>query len=807
MKTDCETIKHFFESIIFAHHEKAYVYAIKEGTNVKSYSFRLSNLDDAIEWIDHANISEKRNIYFSLNLHDCPTKPKKQHITELVAFHVDVDMPPAIASGTINERKKWISETEEKFDDPASLIYSGNGVQAIWSLCVPHVVTVDNLPILEQHNAQFAAKYNGDHCHNIDRILRVPGTVNWPNKKKTMAGYEPRQTYFSEGSKLLNENEEQELLGFLPEPKEKTEQRSKPVSGRTNYLNETYRKNYKRRSLDDLVDHVEELDDAANYDTGDSSADGMRFIVACVRAFMRIRKCEAVELNKDTLKNICEIVHNCDMPFVAHYDRNGPEKIGYDLEQAIQYVHENLPAYNEAKRQRETRKQFAEYANKQTDANSIDNAERFAAILVALNRDFTKSQLPNCDNTNNGEPARLQPVTFMNVCRALEMAGVTVAWDDMRSLVSYYFNDPQLRKHVSHLHNSYDSEEHKQETYGNVVMSFLFEVGLRNEAMTRHHIESWALRNRYHPWTDYCESEPWDGLDHVSEIANCLESKHPLRNVYMWVLFKSIAATIKSHDHFVRTGAGQQISSNIILVGDQGLGKSKFLNSLVPPEFRSQGSTLRLGSPSEKDHIPACLSGILCVLNEIGQTMRYSDHETLKDFLAFDRDNFRLPYGRSAITKPRMTVFCGTSNDLDLQDQTGSRRFLAMDVSDIDSDRLSDIDIQQAHAQAYEAVKNGANWWLESDDDDVRGEINEAYRVVTEEEQKLADVLDAHNTDTVNYVNTTELFKIIDVAYSHKRNKIVSQLMESRGYVFKTSANLGGERYRRVWVKEDDPAK
>ena len=37
-------------------------------------------------------------------------------------------------------------------------------------------------------NRKVAARFGADHCHNIDRVMRVPGTLNYPNAKKRAAG-------------------------------------------------------------------------------------------------------------------------------------------------------------------------------------------------------------------------------------------------------------------------------------------------------------------------------------------------------------------------------------------------------------------------------------------------------------------------------------------------------------------------------------------------------------------------------------------------------------------------------------------
>jgi len=40
----------------------------------------------------------------------------------------------------------------------------------------------------EAYNRQLELVLEGDHCHNIDRIMRLPGTWNIPNAKKRAAG-------------------------------------------------------------------------------------------------------------------------------------------------------------------------------------------------------------------------------------------------------------------------------------------------------------------------------------------------------------------------------------------------------------------------------------------------------------------------------------------------------------------------------------------------------------------------------------------------------------------------------------------
>ena len=41
------------------------------------------------------------------------------------------------------------------------------------------------------YNVQLELLFGGDNCHNVDRILRLPGTINIPDAKKLKKGRKP----------------------------------------------------------------------------------------------------------------------------------------------------------------------------------------------------------------------------------------------------------------------------------------------------------------------------------------------------------------------------------------------------------------------------------------------------------------------------------------------------------------------------------------------------------------------------------------------------------------------------------------
>lgn len=73
---------------------------------------------------------------------------------------------------------------------PTAIIDSGGGYQGFWKAGEPVALNGDPSPI-ERRNLRIEADLQADACHNIDRLMRLPGTVNWPNEKKRKKGRTP----------------------------------------------------------------------------------------------------------------------------------------------------------------------------------------------------------------------------------------------------------------------------------------------------------------------------------------------------------------------------------------------------------------------------------------------------------------------------------------------------------------------------------------------------------------------------------------------------------------------------------------
>ena len=185
---------------------------------------------EATAWL--AQYNGKRNIYFSVNkpLRAVTKKTSKTDIDLVPWLHVDIDPrardDDSVDPATHHEQevariRKLILE-ECPVLPPTAVVFSGGGYQAFWRLKEPLRVAGDlaRAEDIELYNQQLEIALGGDSCFNIDRIMRLPGTLNIPDAKKTAKGrtpqmatvalYEPTRVYsidqFRKAPKLQTAN-------------------------------------------------------------------------------------------------------------------------------------------------------------------------------------------------------------------------------------------------------------------------------------------------------------------------------------------------------------------------------------------------------------------------------------------------------------------------------------------------------------------------------------------------------------------------------------------------------------------------
>lgn len=163
-----------------------------KGTSPQGRYF-ASDVGSALEWAAQAN-ANGFNVYWTVNYvgPGVGTKPKKGDIQAARAAHCDLDPPN---DGTPWDKAGKVAELAELELPPSLVIDSGNGVQPVWLLDHP---AADWGPI-ERANMGLRDALGADDCFNIDRLLRVPGSINYPSQAKRKRGYVPCMATWAQG--------------------------------------------------------------------------------------------------------------------------------------------------------------------------------------------------------------------------------------------------------------------------------------------------------------------------------------------------------------------------------------------------------------------------------------------------------------------------------------------------------------------------------------------------------------------------------------------------------------------------------
>jgi len=160
---------------------------------ITTKTFTEEDIDSGILQSRLAKAEGKENCYFTVNTtkQSLSKKPKKTDIEQAVALHVDVD--PEKGKDRAEERARILSLLQSSNPPPTFLIDSGNGYQGFWKLSDPVDINGDDIKCrdFERYNIQLGLDLGGDKTHNIDRIMRLPGTINLPNKAKREKGCVP----------------------------------------------------------------------------------------------------------------------------------------------------------------------------------------------------------------------------------------------------------------------------------------------------------------------------------------------------------------------------------------------------------------------------------------------------------------------------------------------------------------------------------------------------------------------------------------------------------------------------------------
>ena len=231
----------------------------------------------------------------------------------------------------------------------------------------------------------------------------------------------------------------------------------------------------------------------------------------------------------------------------------------------------------------------------------------------------------------------------------------------------------------------------------------------------------------------------------------------------------------------------------LVLVGEQGIYKTRWLESLIPPELSAYFHSTSTFGKMDKDEVLKLSSfGLIC-LDEIDD-LKPAAMSRLKWAVTTKATDARKPYAHNSQRRIHIASYCGTSNNLQfIDDDTGTRRWLPFEVESIRSPYEYPIHHDEIFAQAYALYLRGFHYWFEKKEMDVVQLHNKRFEVSKPEQELVSKYYRVPAKDEACvFVSASEIMQTIGGLLINRLtpNKL-GRVMKSMGFVSQRSR---GER-------------
>ena len=181
-------------------------------------------------------------------------------------------------------------------------------------------------------------------------------------------------------------------------------------------------------------------------------------------------------------------------------------------------------------------------------------------------------------------------------------------------------------------------------------------------------------RHHYNPVTGWFQAlEPWDGKEHIRYLMpHYLGAEDTPYNRAALSLFMQ-GAINRAFD------PGCKFDYVLVLVGEQGKGKSMFLQYLAVNDDWYDGNFCTIDGDKAVEKLRGRW---ILEMAELLAVKKQKDVEAFKAFVTTQQDSYRTPYERRTQHLQRQCVFAATTNDYQfMSDRTGNRRYLPIRIN------------------------------------------------------------------------------------------------------------------------------
>ena len=167
----------------------------------------------------------------------------------------------------------------------------------------------------------------------------------------------------------------------------------------------------------------------------------------------------------------------------------------------------------------------------------------------------------------------------------------------------------------------------------------------------------------------------------------------------------------------------------LVFVGRQGIFKTTWFNSLMPPDLQQYfHSNTSFGNMTKDEVLKLSQYGLICC--EELDTMKPAEMNRLKWAVTTTMTDERRAYAHYSERRKHIASYCGTGNNLQfIDDDTGTRRWLPFEVENIRSPREFPFDHDAIFSQAFALYNKGMKYWFDEKELKLLMRHNERFEV------------------------------------------------------------------------------
>lgn len=340
------------------------------------------------------------------------------------------------------------------------------------------------------------------------------------------------------------------------------------------------------------------------------------------------------------------------------------------------------------------------------------------------------------------------------------------------------FNILRLEFRLNDLDNSIEvNEKTIDDTIEADILNRCRDLGLNATAWVQRAWMSAANENRYHPIKEWMNSLEWDGVNHIGALVHGYlnETTGLGEAAFTRWLIGAVAKVFENAQNFM-----------LVWDGKQGIGKStlaRWIGTAAGESYFIEGGI----NTDDKDSMLRACTHLIWEVGELQATTRKADREALKDFISKKVITVRRSYGHYDMVKPALASLIGTINEDGagfLTDPTGSRRYVIINLGNINYNYAQDINPSNLWAQAVALYRRGEPWLLTPEEQAMQAQINARYEMDSMVAVIFNDLftVDPSSSDFVTMVDIMQALDDAGLKGSQQQNmREVARLLKKLG--------------------------